>query len=70
MANRKLLKIGVAGTAATAVCCFTPALVMLFGAVGLSAFVGYLDYALLPALILFLGLTMFALWKRKIPKSG
>ena len=70
MANRKLLKVGLAGSAVAAVCCFTPALVVLLGAVGLSALVGYLDYALLPALILFLGLTLFALWKRKTPKSG
>lgn len=70
MADGRLLKVGLAGTAATVICCFTPALVVLLGAAGLSALVGYLDYALLPLLVLFLGLTLFALWKRKTPTSN
>lgn len=70
MADRKLLKVGLAGSAVAAICCLTPALVVLLGAVGLSALVGYLDYALLPVLVFFLGLTLFALWKRKTPTSG
>lgn len=69
MAGRKLLTVGLAGTAATAVCCFTPVLVVLLGAAGLSGLVAWLDYALLPALILFVVLTLFALWKRKSRKS-
>lgn len=40
-------------------------LVVLLGAVGLAAAIGWLDYVLLPALVLFLGLTVFALWKRR-----
>ena len=48
-----------------ALCCFTPVLVILFGAVGLSAVVGYLDIVLLPALAIFLAITGYALWKRR-----
>jgi len=61
MGDRKLLGTGIAGTAIAAVCCFTPALVVLLGALGLSAWLAWLDFVLLPALVLFAGLTVFAL---------
>ena len=64
MNNRKLLKIGIAGSAIAALCCFTPVLVVLLGVVGLSAFTGTLDLILLPALALFPSITVYALWKR------
>ena len=59
------LKIGVAGTVIAAICCFTPVLVVLLGAVGLSAWVGGLDVVLLPALAIFLAITAYGLVKRK-----
>jgi mercuric ion transport protein len=62
--EKGVLRIGICGTAIAALCCFTPVLVVLLGAVGLSAVIGWLDYFLLPALVFFLGLTTFALWKR------
>jgi mercuric ion transport protein len=65
MTEKGLLRIGICGTAVAALCCFTPVLVVLLGAVGLSAAVGWLDYVLFPALVSFLGLTVFALWKRR-----
>jgi len=65
MTNRSLLQIGAIGSAITALCCFTPALVILLGVLGASAAVGWLDYLLLPALSGFLGLTGYALWKRR-----
>jgi mercuric ion transport protein len=55
----------VIGTIFVALCCFTPVLVVLFGVVGLSAVVGYLDYVLLPALLFFVVLTIYALWRRQ-----
>jgi mercuric ion transport protein len=64
MNNDKLLKIGIIGTIVAALCCFTPILVILFGAVGLSALVGWLDYVLFPALGIFLAITAYALWKK------
>lgn len=58
--DQKLLCSGAGGSVIAAICCFTPALVVLFGAIGLSWAVGYLDYVLLPALAVFLGLTVYA----------
>jgi mercuric ion transport protein len=60
-----LLRLGIIGTVVTALCCFTPVLVVFLGAVGLSVAIGWLDYLLLPALVLFLGLTVCALWRRR-----
>ena len=64
MNDKKLLRFGAIGTVVVALCCFTPVLVILFGVVGLSAAVGYLDYVLLPALAMFVALTAYALWRR------
>lgn len=60
----RLLRIGIAGSVIAALCCFTPILAILLGAVGLSAIVGYLDFVLLPALLIFLVITGYALWRR------
>ncbi len=67
MTPPKLFGTGLAGTAVFAVCCFTPALVILLGAVGLSAWLAWLDYVLIPGLVLFAGLTLFGLtlWLRQ-----
>ena len=65
MSDRKLLGVGLAGSSLAAVCCFTPALVLLLGAVGLSAWLAWLDYVLIPALVLFLGITAYALVRRR-----
>ena len=59
--DRKLIATGVIA----ALCCFTPVLVVLLGAVGLSAWLGWLDYVLLPALAIFVGLTVYAVWRRQ-----
>lgn len=60
----KLLKTGVIGTVIAALCCFTPLLVGLFSVVGLSAVAGYLDYVLMPALAMFVLITIYALIRR------
>jgi mercuric ion transport protein len=65
MSDQKLIWTGGVGSVITAICCFTPALVPLLGAVGLSAWLGWLDYVLFPALILFLGMTAYGLWRRR-----
>lgn len=64
MKNKTLLRTGIAGTIIVALCCFTPVLVVLMGIVGLSAVTGYLDYVLFPALAFFLGLTIYAFWRK------
>jgi len=62
--TNKLLKTGIIGTVIAALCCFTPLLVGLLGIVGLSAVVGYLDYVLMPALAIFILITIYALIRR------
>jgi len=60
MKKSTLLKTGITGTAIAALCCFTPVLVILFGAIGLATWAGHLDAILMPALIFFVGLTIYA----------
>jgi mercuric ion transport protein len=64
MTNQALLRTGIIGTVIAALCCFTPILVILLGTVGLSAMLGWLDYALIPALAVFIGITIYALVRR------
>ncbi len=65
MRERKLLGFGIGGTAVTAVCCFTPALVILLGGLGLSAWLAWMDYVLFPLLAAFIALTLFALMRSR-----
>lgn len=65
MKDRDLLRTGLIGTAIAALCCFTPVLVILLGAAGLSALVGGLDFVLFPALAAFMGITIYALWRKQ-----
>lgn len=65
MKDSTILKTGIVGSVIAAICCFTPVLVLLLGALGLSAWLGWLDYVLLPALIVFLGITAYGLWRRQ-----
>jgi len=41
--NKPLFNVGIIGSVIAALCCFTPILVILFGALGISALVVYLD---------------------------
>lgn len=66
MSDNRLLKGGIVGMLIMALCCFTPILVILLGAVGLSAIVGYLDIVLLPVLGIFILITLYAFWKRRV----
>ncbi len=63
--DKKLFRTGAIGSIVVALCCFTPLLVVLFGLVGLSAWLGWIDYVLFPALGFFLLLTAYALYRRK-----
>lgn len=64
MKDATILKTGIVGSVAAAVCCATPVLVIALGAVGLSAWGGWLDYVLLPALAVFVGMAAYGLWQR------
>jgi mercuric ion transport protein len=68
--KNKLLPIGVVGTILAAICCFTPLLVWLFAAIGLSAAVAYLDFVLLPILAGFIVMLGYGLWVRKQAQSS
>ena len=63
--DRRLLATGIIGTVIAALCCFTPVLAVLFGILGVSAVLVWLDYVLLPALAFFIGLTIYAVWRRQ-----
>ncbi len=65
MNDKRLLGTGIVGAAIAALCCFTPILVVLLGVMGLSAALGWLDYVLLPALAFFIGLTVYAVYRRQ-----
>lgn len=62
--NSKLLGTGIGGSVIAALCCFTPLLVVLFGFVGVSAWLGWIDFVLFPALAIFLAITGYALYRR------
>lgn len=59
-----LLKTGLIGSVIAAICCFTPVLIVMLGVVGLGAITGYLDYVLLPGLVVFVGITIYALVRK------
>jgi len=62
MTDSKLMRRGLIGSVIAALCCFTPLLVVVVAGVGLSAVVGWLDYALFPLLFASLGVVAQALW--------
>ena len=64
MKDATLVRTGIIGAVVAALCCFTPVLVVLLGAVGLSALTGYLDVVIMPTLAFFVGLTLYGLYRR------
>ncbi|MGH7313253.1 MAG: mercury resistance system transport protein MerF [Candidatus Rokuibacteriota bacterium] len=52
-------------TAVTAICCATPVLGAVLAAVGLAAWLGWADYVLIPALLLFAGMTAYAIVRKR-----
>jgi mercuric ion transport protein len=70
MNNGTLIWTGAVGAVIVAVCCATPVLVIALGAVGLAASAAYLDYVLLPALAVCIGLFGFGLYLRRQAAVG
>ena len=60
--GNRLITTGIFGSLIAMICCLTPALVVLLGALGLAALIGYLDFVLLPAMAIFLGLIVYGWW--------
>ncbi len=70
MNEKTLMATGILGSVIVALCCFTTVLVVLLGVVGLSAWLGWLDYVLFPALAFFLGLTVYAFIRNRKKKPS
>lgn len=68
--RKRLLWTGLIGSGVVALCCVTPILVLLLGVIGLGAITGYLDYVLLPALAVFLGLAVYAGARKRQATGG
>ena len=64
------LRATIAGTIVVIICCFSPVLVILLGAVGLSAFTPYIDMMLFTALGIMIVLTIFSYlrWRKAAQK--
>lgn len=62
--GNRLITTGIFGSLIAMICCLTPALVVLLSALGLAALIGYLDFVLLPAMAIFLGLIVYGWWTK------
>jgi mercuric ion transport protein len=68
MRDRTVITTGIVGGLVAAVCCATPLLAILFGAVGLTAWLAKADYVLIPVLILCLALIGFGVYRNRFQK--
>lgn len=66
MRDRTLITTGIVGGALAAICCATPLLAILFGAVGLTAWIAKADYVVIPALVLSVALIGFGLYRQRV----
>ena len=66
MTSKRLLATGICGTVVGALCCGTPVLAVALGALGLSAWLAYADYVVLPAMVVFMAIAGYALWRRRL----
>ncbi len=69
MKTGSLLRI-VVGSVVAALCCFTPMLAVLAGLLGVGAVAGLGDVVLIPALMGFVGLTIYAARRRRREKGA
>ena len=69
MRERTLITTGAIGAALAAVCCATPLLVVVLGAIGLTGWLAKADYVVFPALILCLGLIVFGLYRHRLHRG-
>lgn len=69
MPDRPLITVGIAGGALAAICCATPLLAIVFGAIGVTAWLAKAVYVLIPALVLCLALIGFGLYRNRERQS-
>jgi mercuric ion transport protein len=65
MENKKLFSTGLIGMGVSLICCFTPLLVVTFGALGVSAWLAWADYVLWSAFVLFAVMAAVAYSRRR-----
>ena len=65
MKDKAILRTGIVGTLVAALCCFTPVLVIALGIAGLSAWLGWLDYVLFPAMAIFAAMAAYGFYLRR-----
>ncbi|MEP6601958.1 MAG: mercury resistance system transport protein MerF [Nitrospirota bacterium] len=65
----RLVWAGLIGSVVVGLCCVTPILVALLGLLGLGALTGYLDDVLLSALAVFVGVTVYGLYRERRPRA-
>lgn len=70
MRDLTLIRTGVLGSVVAAICCATPLLAIVFGSIGLAAWVAKADYVLIPALIVCLGLVWFGIYRLRFKPSN
>jgi mercuric ion transport protein len=70
MRDRTLIATGAVGAAFAALCCMTPLLGVVFGSLGLTAWLTKADYVLMPALIICLGLIGIGPYRRRARQDG
>jgi mercuric ion transport protein len=63
--NTKLIGTGVAGVLLSVLCCLTPALMLLFGALGISAYVSKTGYVLVPVFVASFALIIVAIVRKR-----
>ena len=64
MDDRSLIATGGIATVLAAICCATPILAILLGAIGLTAWIAQADYLVMLVLLLGLGLVGLGLYRR------
>ncbi len=62
---KKLIQTGMIGSIITALCCFTPVLIWVLSAIGLTTIIVYLDIVLLPLLGVFIIMFVVGVIRRK-----
>ncbi len=65
MNDRALIRTGLVGGAVAAICCATPFLAIVLGALGLSAWAAKADYVLIPVLLGSVALVGIGLYRRQ-----
>ena len=65
MRDQALITTGIVGGVLAAICCATPLLAILFGAVVHTAWIAKADYVVIPALVLCVALIGFGLYRQR-----